>query len=491
LQYGLRPIVVVNKIDRPDARCDDVINEVFDLLVELEADDQALDFPVIYASAKEGWATTDPQQKTDSLKVIFDAVIDHVSPPSCDTDAPLQMLVTSVEYSDYTGRVAIGRVSMGRLCEGQPVTVFGPDGSVTKQRVLHLFQFEGLGRRRTEAVEAGNICAVVGLDSVDIGSTIACPESGAALASAAVDEPTLHMTIRVNDSPFAGREGQFVTSRQIKERLEKELEANVALRVVPGDSPEEFSVSGRGLMHLGILMENMRREKFEFSAGKPKVILQQINGKTHEPIERLVCDCPCECQSSVMSLLGDRRAEIVSMDAKSGAGGYTHMVFMIPARGLVGLRSRMLNATQGRAVMHHTFERYEPIRGDIPPRQAGVMIATETGQVTPYALDALYDRGMFFVKPGDQVYEGQVVGEHCKDLDVPVNVVKTKKMSNVRTTSKDDAAKIRPARQMSLEMCLEYIQDDELVEITPQAIRLRKRLLKEADRRRLSRQARG
>ena len=491
LEHGLRPIVVVNKIDRPDARPDEVVTEVFDLLVELEADDESLDFPVVYASAKEGWASNRTDEKTDNLQPVFEAIVTHIPVASGDDQAPLQMQITSVEYSEYTGRIGIGRVSSGHINEGQTVSVHGRGGGVTKQRILHLYEFEGLGRQRTTHVATDDICAVVGLDPIDIGDTISCPDEGEPLVPVSVDEPTLHMTIRVNDSPFAGREGQFVTSRQIKDRLARELESNVALRVEPGRSPEEFSVSGRGLMHLGILMENMRREGYEFAAGKPKVILQEIDGKTHEPIERLVCDCPTDCQNSVMSVLGDRRAEIVSMDAKSGAGSFTHMVFTIPARGLVGLRSRMLNATQGRATMHHTFERYEPVRGDIPPRQAGVLIATETGQVTPYALDALYDRGTFFVKPGDQIYEGQVVGEHCKDKDIEVNAVKTKKMSNVRTTSKDDAAQVRPVRDMSLEACLEYIQDDELVELTPTSIRMRKRMLKEADRRRESRRAKG
>lgn len=494
LQHGLKPIVVVNKIDRPDARADDVVNEVFDLLVELEADDQALDFPVIYASAKEGWASTDLQDKPSHLQVVFDAIIDHVPAPATGeggVGAPLQMRVTTLEYSDYTGRVAVGRVHAGTILEGQPVTVFARDGSTTKQRVLHLYLFEGLDKKRADRVEAGDICAVVGLDPVDIGNTIAAAEQPSALTLVSVDEPTLNMTLRVNDSPFAGQEGQFVTSRQIKDRLDKELQSNVALRVDPGDTPEEFNIAGRGLMHLGILMENMRREGFEFAAGKPRVIYHEIDNKTHEPIERLVVDCPAECQSSVMALLGDRRAEIVSMDTKVGTSGYIHMVFMIPARGLIGLRSRMLNATQGRAIMHHTFERYEPLRGQIPPRQAGVMVATEPGKVTAYALDALFDRGVFFVQPGDKIYDGQIVGEHCKDNDITVNVVKTKKLTNVRAASKDDATQVRPMRQMSLEACLEYIQDDELVEITPESIRMRKRMLKEADRRRESRRAKA
>lgn len=489
LYHGLKPIVVINKIDREDARPDDVINEVFDLLVELGADDESLDFPVVYASAKQGWATDDLDQKSDDVHAVFDAIIRHVPPSRDDADAPLQMRVTTLDYSDYTGRVGIGRVTAGRAREGQPVSVFARDGSVTKQRVLHLYEFEGLGRKRAEEITAGDVCAVVGLDPVDIGDTIADPDNGEALPPIEVDQPTLNMTIRVNDSPFAGKEGKFVTSRQIKERLDKELRSNVALRVEPGDTPEEFRIAGRGLMHLGIMMENMRREGFEFSAGKPTVIYRQIDGKTHEPIERLVIDCPTVCQSAAMSLLGDRRAEMVSMDSKSGASDYVHMVFTIPARGLVGLRSRMLNATQGRAIMHHTFDHYAPLRGDISERQAGVMIATEAGQVTAYALDGLYDRGAFFVKPGDQVYEGQIVGEHCKDKDLPVNVVKAKKLTNIRTTSKDDAAQVRPMRQMSLEAYLEYIQADELVEVTPESIRIRKRLLKEADRRRQSRQA--
>ena len=491
LCHGLKPIVVINKIDREDARPDDVINEVFDLLGELGADDESLDFPVVYASAKQGWATSDLNQKPDDVHAVFDAIIRHVPASRDDADAPLQMRVTTLDYSDYTGRVGIGRVTAGRAREGQPVNVFSRDGSVTKQRVLHLYEFEGLGRKRAESITAGDVCAVVGLDPVDIGDTIADPESGEALPPIEVDQPTLNMTIRVNDSPFAGKEGKFVTSRQIKERLDKELRSNVALRVEPGDTPEEFRIAGRGLMHLGIMMENMRREGFEFSAGKPTVIYREIDGKTQEPIERLVIDCPLQCQNSAMSLLGDRRAEIVSMDSKSGAGDYVHMVFTIPARGLVGLRSRLLNATQGRAIMHHTFDHYAPLRGDIPERQSGVMIATETGQVTTYALDGLYDRGAFFVKPGDQVYEGQIVGESCKDKDLPVNVVKAKKMSNVRTTSKDDAAQIRPMRQMSLEAFLEYIQADELVEVTPESVRIRKRMLKEADRRRESRRAKA
>lgn len=487
LEHGLRPIVVVNKIDRTDARPHDVVDEVFDLLVELDANDEALDFPIVYASARDGWATTDPDHPSGDLRPVFETIINNVPPPQRNVDAPLQMLVTSLEYSDYTGRIGVGRVVNGQLHEGQSVTVIDRDGQRTEQRVLHLYEFEGLDRQRCQSAESGDLCAVVGLDPINIGDTIACPEAGQSLASIQVDEPTIDLTVRINDGPFSGREGAFVTNRQIGGRLDKELQSNVALRVAPGATSEEFRLSGRGIMHLGILLENMRREGFEFCAGKPKVIYHEVDGHRHEPIETLVIDCPAESQSAVMGLIGDRRAEMISMDTRSGADGYVHMVFTVPARGLIGLRSRMLTATQGRAVMHHTFLEYAPLRGDIPQRHLGVMIATETGQVTAYALDALYDRGFFFVKPGNQIYEGQIVGEHCKDNDITVNVTRTKKLTNVRAAAKDDAAQVRPAREMSLEACLEYIQNDELVEITPKSIRLRKRMRHEADRRRAAR----
>jgi GTP-binding protein len=487
LEHKLRLIVVVNKVDRENSRPDDVVNEVFDLLVQLDAGSDALDFPLIYASAKEGWATEDISIKTDNMQVIFDTIINKIPSPRADHEAPLQMLVTNQEYSDYVGRIAIGRVFAGQINEGQRVTVIDKDGLHTQQKVMQIHQFYGLSRKRVSSVQAGDICTISGLDPVEIGDTIACADKPSRLAVIPVDEPTMTMTFRVNDGPFAGKDGKYLTSRQIGERLDKELQHNVALRVEPGRTPEEFNVSGRGLMHLGILLENMRREGFEICVGKPNVILRIIEGRRHEPIELLAVDCPLDCQNSVMSLLGDRRSEIIKVDAKSGASDFIHMEFMIPSRGLFGLHARVTNATHGRAIMHHTFERYELMRGSIPQRKAGVMIATTTGQVTAYALDALYDRGFFFVDPGEKVYEGQVVGEHCKENDIPVNVAKSKQLTNIRAAGKDDAAKVRPSRKMSLEVALEYIQEDELVEICPSSIRIRKYLLKETDRRRARR----
>jgi len=487
LYHKLKPIVVVNKVDRPECRPEDVVNEVFDLFVALKADDNSLDFPVIYASGKNGWAATDLHVKNDNMQPIFDAIINHVPAPKDDPETPLQMMVTSLDYSDYVGRIAIGRVFAGSVSQAEKVTVIDAEGKHTLQKVLQLYTFDGLGKRPIEQVVAGDICAIAGLDPVDIGNTIACADEPVALPVTIVDEPTMSMTFRVNDGPFAGREGKYVTSRQIRDRLEKELQVNVALRVDPGPTPEEFIVSGRGLMHLGILIENMRREGYELCVGKPSVIIRMVNGLRHEPIEQLVIDCPGECQSAVMSLLGDRRSELISMDAKTGADNYIHMEFMIPSRGLFGLHARILTATQGRAVMHHSYEKYDLMRGTIPQRQAGVMIATEPGTVTAYALDGLYDRGIFFVEPGEAVYEGQVVGEHCKEKDIPVNPARAKQLTNVRASGKDDAAKVRPARKMSLEATMEYIQEDELVEFTPKSIRIRKRFLKESDRKRNSR----
>jgi len=487
LHHKLKPIVVVNKVDRADARPDDVVSEVFDLFVELGADNDILDFPILYASAKQGWATTDLSRPSDDLKPLYDAIIRCVPAPKVDPDRPLQMLVTTLEYSDYVGRIAIGKVFAGTIVQAQPVTVIDKQGHYTQQKVVQLYEFEGLGKKRASEVQAGDICAVAGLDPVDIGDTIACTDAPSALPIVDIGEPTMSMTFQVNNGPFAGREGKYVTSLQIWDRLQKELQTNVALQVEAGQSADEFTVSGRGLMHLGILLENMRREGYEVCVGKPQVIIKMKNGVEQEPIEHLVIECPTDCQSAVISLVGNRRSEMVKMDMKSGVRDYVHMEFTIPSRGLFGLNARILTATQGRAVMHHAFEQYGPMCGSIPERQAGVMIATDTGAVTAYALDALYNRGVFFVQPGDEVYYGQVVGEHCKDKDIPVNVTRAKQMTNIRAAGKDDAARVRPARIMSLEVCLEYIQQDELVEICPKSIRIRKRLLKDGDRRRAAR----
>ena len=491
LQHKLKPILVVNKVDRAESRPEDVVNEVFDLFVELEANDNSLDFPIVYASAKQGWATLDLAQPSTSMQPVYEAIIRHVPPPKADPDKPLQMLVTSLEYSDYVGRVAIGKVFAGKITQAQQVTVIDREGLHTLQKVIQLYEFEGLGKKRAEEVEAGDICAVAGLDPVDIGNTIACPDEPTALPCVAIDEPTMSMTFQINNGPFAGREGKYVTALQIKDRLEKELQTNVALRMELGETADEFVVSGRGLMHLGILLENMRREGYELCVGKPRVILREKDGVTQEPVELLIIESPVECQGSVMSLVATRRSELIRMDTKGGTSDYVRMEFHIPARGLFGLNARLLTATQGRAVMHHMFERYEPMRGSIPGRQAGVMVNIDTGTVTAYALDALYDRGFFFVKPGDEAYEGQVVGEHCKDNDISVNATKTKHLTNIRAAGKDDAARIKSPRIMALEVCLEYIQEDELVEVCPTSVRLRKRLLKEADRRRAARSGRA
>ena len=487
LEAGLAPLVVINKMDRPDARPHKVHEEVFDLLVELGADDHALELPIIYASAKNGWASADEDtaMKGTATDVhdLFDAIIAHVPVPDLDADAPLQALITTLDYSDYVGRIGIGRVFAGALVSGSDITVIDNDGKQTTERIGQLFRFQGLGRVEVSRIDVGDLFAVVGLEQVDIGNTLADPESPAALPILTIDEPTLRMTFRFNDSPFSGREGRYVTGRQIRERLDKELQSNVALRVE--DRADSFIVWGRGLLHLGILLENMRREGYELSVGKPEVVYHtDDHGKRLEPIETLVIDVPNEVVGPVMQLLGDRRAEMFHM---ATIGNRTQLEFTIPARGLIGLRSRVLTATAGEAIMHHRFDKYGPYRGDIPGRLNGVMIATEAGQVTAYALDQLAGRGIMFVEPGDKVYEGQIVGEHCKGNDIPVNVARRKNLTNVRSSTKDASVTLKAPRQITLENALEYIDFDELVEITPDSIRLRKTHLKESDRKRVSR----
>jgi len=487
LTAGLAPLVVINKMDRPDARPAEVHEEVFDLLVELGAEDHALDFPVIYASGKAGWAATDPAagRRGDARDIheLFDAIIAHVPVVPVDGAAPLQALITTLDYSDYVGRIGIGRVFAGALESGATVAVIDRKGHRTLQQIGGLLRFSGLGRVEVARVDAGDLYAVVGLDKIDIGDTLADPDHPVALPTVAIDEPTLRMMFRFNNSPFAGREGRYVTSRQLRERLQKELQSNVALRVE--DRGEEFVVWGRGLLHLGILVENMRREGYELAIGKPQVVYHtDERGRRVEPIERLVMDLPTDAVGAVMQLVGDRRAEMVHMGS---LGARTRLEFTIPARGLIGLRSRALTATAGEVVMHHRFDSYGPDRGEIPKRPNGVMVATQSGRVTAYALDQLADRGVMFTRPGDEVYEGQIVGEHCRDKDIPVNVVRRKNLTNVRSSTKDATVTLKAPRCFSLESALEYIEIDELVEVTPRSFRLRKAHLTENDRKRAAR----
>jgi GTP-binding protein len=491
LEAGLAPLVVINKMDRPNARPERVHEEVFDLLVELGAEDHAMDFPVIYASGKNGWATTDLEKgkagSAADVHEMFDAILEHVPVPALDGDSPTQALITTLDYSDYVGRIGIGRVFAGSLGAGEQVMVIDREGNETLQRIGQLFRFRGLGRVEVDRIEVGDLFAVVGLESVDIGDTLADPEAPEALESVSIDEPTLRMTFRFNDSPFAGREGKYVTGRQLRERLDKELQSNVALRVE--ESGDAFVVWGRGLLHLGILLENMRREGYELTVGKPEVVFHTgDSGEKLEPIESLVIDVPTDVVGPVMQLVGERRAEMTHMET---LGERTQLEFSIPARGLIGLRSRILTATAGEVIMHHRFESYGPFRGEMGGRANGVLIAIEPGQVTSYAAEQLSDRGILFVKPGDDVYEGQIVGEHCKDNDLGVNVVRRKNLTNVRSATKEATVTLKTARQITLEGALEYIEPDELVEVTPENIRLRKIHLKESDRKRADRAASG
>jgi len=482
LEAGLRPIVVINKMDRPDARANEVLHEVFDLLIDLGADEAALDFPTLYASGREGWASPDPTPHGRDIHDLFDAIIRHVPVPALDAAAPLQALITTLDYNDYVGRIGIGRVFAGTLRAGTDILVIDRHGERARERIAQLFRFDGLGRTEVAQIGAGDLFAVVGLEKVDIGDTLTDPLQPKALPPIHVDEPTLRMTFRINDGPFAGRDGKYVTSRQLRERLFKELQSNVALRVE--ERGDDFEVSGRGLLHLGILLENMRREGYELTVGKPEVIFHEKDGKSLEPIELLVVDVPNAGLGAVMELVGGRRAEVVRMHTGPTR---THLSFEIPARGLIGLRSRLLTATQGEAIIHHRFQEYGEFRGPIPGRAAGVMIAMETGRATAYAIDQLANRGPLFVEPGEQAYEGQIVGEHCQPRDITVNITRQKRLTNVRASTKEATVTLKAPRRHALEAALEYIEADELVEITPKSIRLRKRGLTEVDRKRQAR----
>jgi len=483
-EYGLRPVVVVNKMDRSDARPKEVLDEVFDLFIELGADDQALDFPTIFASATKGYASLSMDERPPDIFALFETILQNVPAPTDDVSKPLQLLITTLDYNDYVGRIGIGRVFAGSIRMGQQVTVIHRDGTQAKEQIGGLFSFDGLGRQKVEEVRAGDICAVVGLGSIDIGNTIADFDDPHPLPIIRVDEPTLHMTFRVNDSPFAGRSGKFLTSRHLRDRLEKELQRNVALRVEPGHTPEEFHVSGRGLLHLSVLLENMRREGYELAIGKPKVIFRELNSRKTEPIEFCVIDVPSSYVGPVMEMMGARRGICQKMQTRGDA---SHLEFTIPARGLIGLRNRLLTATNGTIIIHHNFYEYEYLRGAIAGRSNGALVASEAGAVTAYALEGLADRGVFFVSAGDPVYIGQVIGEHCRENDLDVNVCRTKKLTNMRAAGSDKTVVLKPPRQITLETALEFIEEDEAVEVTPDAIRLRKRLLSEIERKRARR----
>jgi GTP-binding protein len=485
-QHELRPVVVINKIDRPDGRPEEVLGEVFDLFVELGADDETLDFPTIYASGRSGYAKWNLADQSDTIRPVFEAILKHVPAPHGDREAPLQIRISSIQYNDYVGRIGVGRVYNGVVKSGQQVVIVDREGKQTKSKVLEVQEFEGFGRKKVDEAYAGDIVALVGLEKVDIGDSICDPADIRPLEASDIEPPTLTMMFSVNDSPFAGREGKYVTSRNLRDRLYKELESNVALKVEDTENRDAFKVSGRGLMHLGVLIETMRREGFELSVGKPQVIMRKQDGKLMEPIEYLVVDVSEQHQGAVMQLVGSRKGELVRMDNRNGQ---VHLEFTIPARGLIGLRTRMLTATQGTAIMHHNFHEYAESRGEITGRVNGVMVSMSTGKVNEYSLNGLQERGTMFVKHNDEVYEGQVVAENSRDNDMVVNPTVAKKLTNMRTTGSDENIFIRPPRQMTLEQALEYIDEDELVEVTPGAIRLRKMHLTENERKKAGKKA--
>jgi GTP-binding protein len=477
---GLKPIVVINKIDRPDARIEEIHSLIFDLFIELGASDEQANFPVIYASGRNGIATTDMKVPPKDLRPLFDAILNNVPVPVVDMEAPLQMQIASLQYSEFVGKIAIGRVTAGRVKKNQKVTVVKQkDGTTFQDTIVQVLEFERLGKKEAEVISAGDICALVGIDEADIGDTVCEFDKPNALPPLTIDEPTLDMLFKVNDSPFAGQEGKPLTSRELRDRLERELQHNVALRVKPGDRESEFVVSGRGLLHLGVLLETMRREGSEMAVGKPRVITKQIDGKTFEPVEYLVVEAPSEHSGSVMRLVLERQGECMKLES---SGHMSHMEFYIPSRGLIGMKTRMMTATQGTAIMHHNFHEYRPIKGALAGRSAGVLISSEPSKATGYAIEGLQDRGILFVGPMEAVYEGQIVGEHCRDNDLTVNVTREKKLTNMRAAGSDKNVPLKPPRQFALEAALEYIEEDELVEITPQSTRMRKMYLKESDR---------
>jgi GTP-binding protein len=480
ISLGLKPCVVINKVDKENCTPEEVHEKVFDLMFELGAEEWQLDFPSVYGSAKQNWMSTDWKNKTENIEPLLDMVLEHIPEPKVSEGTP-QLLITSLDFSSFTGRIAIGRLQRGSLKEGQNVSLVKRDGKIIKTKIKELHVFEGIGRRKIEEVHAGDICAIVGLEGFEIGDTVADFENPEALATIAIDEPTMSMLFTINDSPFFGKEGKFVTSRHIKDRLTKELEKNLALRVNETDSADKFMVFGRGVLHLSVLIETMRREGYELQIGQPQVIIKEIDGVKCEPIEELTIDLPENLSGRAVEFVTLRKGEMLSMEPK---GDRMIIQFNIPSRGIIGLRNQLLTATAGEAIMAHRFLEYQPFKGEIPGRLSGSLISMENGKAIPYSIDKLQERGKFFVDPNEDIYEGQVIGENSRGDDMVVNVTKTKKLTNVRSSGADDKARIIPAIKFSLEEALEYIQKDEYVEVTPKSLRLRKIYLNENDRKR-------
>jgi GTP-binding protein len=480
IDLGLKPCVVINKVDKENCTPDEVHEKVFDLMFELGAEEWQLDFPTVYGSAKNNWMSDDWKNETENIEPLLDMVIEHIPAPKI-VEGTTQMLITSLDFSSFTGRIAIGRLTRGELKIGQNISLVKRDGSIQKSKIKELHIFEGLGRLKVESVQTGDICAIVGLEGFEIGDTVADWEAPEGLKTIAIDEPTMSMLFTINDSPFFGKDGKFVTSRHIKDRLARELEKNLALKVEPTDSADKFMVFGRGVLHLSVLIETMRREGYELQIGQPQVIIKEIDGVKCEPIEEMTIDLPETVSGKAIEMVTMRKGEMLSMEAK---GDRMVCQFLVPSRGIIGLRNQLLTATQGEAIMSHRFKEYQPLKGGIPQRQSGSLVSMEKGPAIPYSIDKLQDRGKFFVDPGEDIYEGQVIGENSRGDDMAVNITKTKKMSNVRSSGADDKAKIVPAIKFSLEEALEYIQKDEYVEVTPNFLRIRKIYLTETDRKR-------
>ena len=483
IEIGLKPIVVINKVDKPNCRPEEVQEMVFDLMFSLDATEEQLDFPTLYGSAKQGWMSTDVNKPTDNILPLLDTIVEAIPGPE-DNPGETQMLITSLDYSKYVGRIAIGRVHRGEIREGQEIALCRKDGSISKQRIKELHTFEGMGRKRVESVSNGDICAVVGIEGFEIGDTISIPENPEPLPRIAIDEPTMSMTFTINDSPFCGKDGKYVTSRHIHDRLTAELDRNLALRVEKGDTEDAWTVYGRGVLHLSVLIETMRREGYELQVGQPRVIIKEIDGVKCEPVELLTINVTEESSSKMIDMVTRRKGELVAMSTKNDR---VQMEFQIPSRGIIGLRSNVLTASGGEAIMAHRFLEFQPWKGDIERRTNGSLIAIESGTAYAYAIDKLQDRGRFFIFPQEEVYAGQVVGENAKDNDIPVNVTKSKKLTNMRASGADDKARIVPPVVFSLEEALEYIKGDEYVEVTPHHIRLRKIILDETERKRANR----